>query len=213
MLPLDLAERKRLRALLKYEKRARSDGYRQIAGLDEAGRGPLAGPVVAAACILPEKVFFPGVDDSKKLIPPIREELFSLLTGHSGVHFGVGVVDCEVIDSINILQATIQAMLEAVKNLTLLPDLLLVDGMDLPGSGIPVWKIVQGDSLSKSIAAASILAKVTRDKLMDKYHERWPEYQFNQHKGYGTPGHLEALEKFGPCPIHRKTFAPIKDLS
>lgn len=209
---LDLAEESRLKALSKFEKLARSKGFRVVAGVDEAGRGPLAGPVVAAACILPHKALFPRIDDSKKLTSRVREELFSLLANHPEVHFGVGIVGHEVIDAINILQATIQAMVEALKKLKTPPDLLLVDGMKLPESGLPFWKIIRGDSLSKSIAAASILAKVTRDRLMDEYHEKWPAYQFNRHKGYGTKAHFEALEKFGPSPIHRKSFAGVKHL-
>lgn len=212
-MPLDLVEKKRLKALLKFENLARSKGFRSIAGIDEAGRGPLAGPVVAAACILPEKVFFAGVDDSKKLPSVIRKELFQKLTSHSKVYYGVGIVSHEVIDSINILQATIQAMLKALENLIVLPDLLLVDGMELTATHIPSWKIIQGDSLSKSIAAASIIAKVTRDQLMEEYHKKWPEYEFNQHKGYGTPKHLAALDKFGPSPIHRKSFSPVKNFT
>ena len=193
-----------------FEEEAFSKGYKSVAGVDEAGRGPLAGPVVAAACILPRGLIIDGIDDSKKLTPKKREELFYLLISHPEVEFATSVIDSEVIDKINILQASLQAMAEAVSLLPFDPDFLLVDGNQSPPTGIPTATIIKGDSLSKSIGAASIIAKCMRDQIMIDYHEEWPQYGFDQHKGYGTKVHLEALEKHGPCPIHRFSFAPLK---
>lgn len=205
-----LLEIKRLKAMLKYEKKAKLQGFQKIAGVDEAGRGPLAGPVVAAACILPPRVKFIHLNDSKQLTAEQRLKLFKALTRSKNICYGIGIIDHLMIDMINILQASIQAMLQAIRQLQITPDLLLVDGMHLNDViDIPSWKIIEGDALSQSVAAASILAKVTRDRLMQQYHDEWPHYNFKQNKGYGTPEHLEALEKFGPCPIHRKTFAPV----
>jgi ribonuclease HII len=198
-------ERKRLQRLTLFEEEARCEGFCHIAGVDEAGRGPLAGPVVAASCIIPQNLYFPGIDDSKKLTPKKRAELFKDLTFHPDVIYGVATVSHEEIDRINILQATIVAMLQAVAQLSITPDLLLVDGMKLP-SPIPSKKIVKGDSLSQSIAAASIIAKETRDRLMEEYDRLWPEYGFKDHKGYGTERHREAIKKYGPCKIHRMSF-------
>ncbi|NGX61411.1 MAG: Ribonuclease HII [Chlamydiae bacterium] len=189
------------------ESEARSVGFTRIAGVDEAGRGPLAGPVVAAACVLGEGVAFPGIDDSKTLSSQTREALFSEITGHKEVAFGVGIVSAAVIDQINILQATLQAMREAVLALSVPPDFLLVDGTHLPFPDFPSRKVVKGDSLSQSIAAASILAKVTRDKMMLEWDQEYPEYGFASHKGYGTRRHREALAKYGPSPLHRKSFS------
>ncbi|MBS4168775.1 ribonuclease HII [Parachlamydia sp. AcF125] len=210
--PVDERELKRLRTMAIYEEKARQQGYKLVAGIDEAGRGPLAGPVVAAACILPLRFHIPGVNDSKKLTAQKRAQLFQEITQHPEVTYGIGVVATEIIDRINILQATIQAMLEAVTQLSSQPHALLVDGLQLPHPTIPCQKIIKGDSLSLCIAAASILAKETRDRLMLEYDQQWPEYGFAQHKGYGTQQHLEALKKHGPCAIHRKTFEPIKSL-
>ncbi|MCE2982301.1 MAG: ribonuclease HII [Parachlamydia sp.] len=209
-IPIEEFERARLELMMTYEKDNFLKGYRCIAGIDEAGRGPLAGPVVAAACILPVDKIIPRVDDSKKLTPAIREELFLKITSDSSIVYGIGIVEPEEIDSINIYQATIQAMLQAVGNLSVSPDLLLVDGMALKNE-IPSIKIIKGDQHSQSIAAASILAKVTRDRLMVEYHEIWPHYGFGRHKGYGTPEHLEALSTHGPCPKHRQSFEPVKN--
>lgn len=201
----------RLYGLFRFEREARINGFQNLCGIDEAGRGPLAGPVVAACCVIDEEALIHGVDDSKKLTSEKREELFQELTSNPGITYGIGVVSSEEIDRVNILQATKQAMFLALDQLATLPDLLLVDGMALHYKEIPFQKIIHGDALSYSIAAASILAKVTRDRLMLKYHETWPEYGFDQHKGYGTAKHLEAIEKYGPCPIHRLTFAPVKN--
>lgn len=204
------SERKRLQKLTLFENEARQQGHKTVAGVDEAGRGPLAGPVVAAVCIIPEDLFFPGINDSKQLLPKARKELFQQLTSNDRVQYAVGIVCHQEIDRINIYQATIQAMLQAIGKLLDQPDMLLVDGLALPHPTIPCQKIIQGDAKSQSIAAASVIAKETRDLIMTEYHEQWPEYGFNQHKGYCTEMHLAAINKHGPCPIHRKSFEPIK---
>lgn len=191
--------------MLEYERLALHQGYVVLAGVDEAGRGPLAGPVVAAACILdPERPIY-GLNDSKKLTPSSRTRLYNQIIEYA-VDWQVGIVGPETIDEINILQATCQAMRQAIQNLAVKPDLLLIDAVRLSETEMPVWPIIRGDALSVSIAAASILAKVTRDRIMDAYHEKYPEYGFLQHKGYGTEIHYQALRQFGPCPIHRRTF-------
>ena len=180
-------------------------GCQLICGVDEAGRGPLAGPVCAAAVILPPDMEIPGLNDSKKLTDKKRRELFDVITSEA-VAFGIALVDEKTIDEINILQATFRAMEEAVSRLGMQPDLVLVDGNREPKLGLPVKTVVKGDSLSASIAAASILAKVTRDRLMEQLDETYPQYGFAVHKGYGTKRHYEALREFGPSPIHRMTF-------
>lgn len=207
------SEQQRLLKLMKIEKKARKEGFKTIAGIDEAGRGPLAGPVVAAACIIPEKVKIHFVNDSKQLTPLKRQRIYEEIISDSRILFGVGIVSHEEIDRINIYQATIQAMLQAVEHLKALPDLLLVDGMPILHPTALCRKIIKGDALVYCIAAASIIAKETRDRLMVNYHQRWPEYGFEQHKGYGTELHLRAIEKYGPCPIHRKTFAPFSKVT
>lgn len=205
-----LFELSRLRELCKFERAAKEKGFQVVAGIDEAGRGPLAGPVVAASCIIASDQLISGIDDSKKLTPSKREELFQELTQNQDISYGIGIVSHQEIDSINIYEATKRAMRLSLQQLPRIPDYLLVDGMELSYENIPCQKIVHGDALSYTIAAASILAKVTRDRLMASYHEQWPEYGFDKHKGYGTRHHLEAIEKFGPCEIHRQTFEPIK---
>lgn len=195
--------------LLKIEQTARQQGACCIAGIDEAGRGPLAGPVVAAACVLPIGKIFLGINDSKKLSPNQRARIQKNLMQDPDVHYGIGVVSEQRIDEINILEATKEAMRLAVAQLPLRPDLLLVDGLYLE-AGIPCQKIIKGDSKSASIAAASILAKEYRDQLMQELHETYPEYGFDRHKGYGTALHLKALRRYGPCDCHRKSFAPVK---
>lgn len=205
---IDATEQMRLQGLLQYENAARLKGFQIIAGIDEAGRGPLAGPVVAAACIIPPDIFLPGVNDSKQLTALARQELFQQIKTIPGIVFGIGCVDSAEIDRINIYQATIIAMQQAVERLPCYPDYLLVDGMQLPHD-IPVLKIIKGDTLSQSIAAASIIAKVTRDAMMKEYHMQWPQYGFANHKGYSTAAHLAALAEHGPCPIHRRSFAPV----
>lgn len=209
---IEKTEWRRLQVLMTYENAARQQGYQLIAGIDEAGRGPLAGPVIAAACIIPCDVFFPGVNDSKQLSPQQRSVLFDQISADSRVCFGIGNISHQEIDRINIYQATIVAMLQAIEVLPQKPDLLLVDGMQLSHPGIPCQKIIKGDCKSQSIAAASILAKVTRDRMMTEFHHQWPHYGFDQHKGYGTPQHIEAIRKWGPCPIHRLSFEPLKSL-
>ena len=201
-----MSYRSRSRECFLYEKNARQSGYNFIAGVDEAGRGPLAGPVVAAACILPENYYIPGVDDSKKLSPKKRAILYDQIIHDPNIIYSVGVIDAQVIDEINIFQATIQAMLQAVDGLTIIPDYLLVDGLQLPHPEIEALKIIKGDSKSHSIAAASIVAKETRDIMMREYHQKWPEYNFAQHKGYPTKAHREIVKERGYSPIHRKTF-------
>lgn len=199
-------------ALLKFERKAYAQGFRRVAGIDEAGRGPLAGPVVAAACLLPRNLFFPDVKDSKLLTAKKRQELFQIITTHPEIRYGIGIVCHETIDRINIARAAEQAMLIACQQLDPQPDLLLVDGLPLPHPSLPVWSIVKGDALTHSIGCASIIAKETRDRLMDEYDLQNPEYGFKSHKGYGTAKHLAALKEHGPCPIHRKSYAPVAAL-
>lgn len=207
---IDRKEKKRLQQMLLHEEAVYNQGSQFVGGLDEAGRGPLAGPVVAAVCILPRGMLIPHVNDSKKLSPQIRQQLFQQITTDPSIMYGIGIIESEEIDRLNIFQATIQAMLQALEKLIIQPDYLLVDGLKLPHPTIPCQKIIKGDQLSLSIAAASIIAKETRDYIMRKHHERWPHYQFDQHKGYGTEKHLQAIAQHGPCPIHRRSFEPIK---
>lgn len=187
------------------EDACKEEGYRLICGVDEAGRGPLAGPVCAAAVILPEHLEIPGLNDSKKLSDKRRRELFPIIQ-ESALAYGIGFASPEEIDEINILQATFLAMRRAISQLNVTPDLALIDGNRETDFGIPVKTVVKGDSLSANIAAASVLAKVTRDDLMLKLAKTYPQYGFDIHKGYGTQAHYAALRQFGPCPIHRKSF-------
>ena len=196
--------------LFEFESKAGHQGFKNIAGIDEAGRGPLAGPVVAAAVIFPFKVNIPGLNDSKKLSANKREELFPKIQEIS-VAFGLAVVDQKVIDKINILQAARLAMKQAVETLKITPGLLLIDGNQKIDSTLNQWVIVKGDSRSLSIAAASVLAKVTRDRIMDGYHKLYPQYEFNRHKGYGTRLHRNLIQEHGPCPIHRSTFKGVSE--
>jgi len=182
-----------------------SEQVHVICGVDEAGRGPLAGPVCAAAVILPENLEIPGLTDSKKLTDKRRRELYPVIM-EQAVAYGIGFASEQEIDEINILQATFLAMQRALDQLTVKPDLALIDGNRQKDFGIPAKTVVKGDSLSANIAAASILAKVTRDNLMLEMAKTYPEYGFDVHKGYGTKVHYEALRKFGPCPTHRMTF-------
>lgn len=191
--------------MLFFEKRAARRGFRFIAGIDEAGRGPLAGPVVAAAVILPPDADLPGVTDSKQLTATRRERHFEEICS-CALAVGVGCIDSVEIDRINILKATFAAMIQAVENLDSPPDCLLIDGPYRLPVGIPHEGIPKGDRLSLSIAAASIVAKVRRDRMMLEYHELYPQYGFDSHKGYGSARHLEALRRYGPCPIHRVSF-------
>lgn len=191
--------------LLELEEARHAAGYEQICGVDEAGRGPLAGPVCAAAVILPEGVEIPGLDDSKKLTDKRRRELYDVIV-QQAVSYGIALVDEKKIDEINILQATLLAMAEAVSQLSPQPNLALVDGNREPVLPMPCETIVGGDGKCAAIAAASILAKVTRDRLMEELDGQYPEYGFAVHKGYGTRRHYEALRKYGPCPVHRQSF-------
>jgi len=195
-----------------FEAGVRARGFRVVAGLDEAGRGPLAGPVVAAAVVLPETGKFKGVDDSKKLSAGRREELFSLLLEKARA-VGVGIVEAQEIDRLNILRASLKAMELAAENLPLKPDFLLIDGIHSVSLPLPQEAIPKGDQRCLSIAAASIVAKVTRDRLMMAYHEQYPQYNFAQHKGYGTKEHLQAIRQYGCCPLHRQSFKAIYQLS
>lgn len=180
-------------------------GVKLICGVDEAGRGPLAGPVCAAAVILPPDLEIPGLNDSKKLTDKRRRELFPIIC-RQAVAYGIAMVDEKTIDEINILQATYLAMENAIKQLSVKPELALVDGNRAKDFGVPVQTVIKGDSRSASIAAASVLAKVTRDDYMDKMAEQYPQYAFEVHKGYGTKRHYEALREHGASPIHRMTF-------
>lgn len=199
-------------ALTELEEMAYEEGYQVIAGVDEAGRGPLAGPVVAGACVFSRGLVIEGIDDSKKLTPKEREELYQVLVNHPEIDFALGIVEHSQIDAINILKASLEAMAIAVKNLAIEPDFLLVDGNQRPPTEIALKTVIKGDSLSQSIAAASILAKHSRDQMMLQFHQEWPQYGFDKHKGYATRTHLQAIQEHGPCPIHRKSFEPIKSL-
>lgn len=187
----------------------------RLVGIDEAGRGPWAGPVTASAVCLPPQFFDSGLADSKLLSPQTRERLHGKITAEAV--FGIAVIEVEHIDAVNILRATHQAMKNALLNLLekhpeLTPDLVVVDGRPVPDMGYPQKNIVKGDQKSAAIAAAGILAKVTRDRIMLGLHERYPDYDFASHKGYGTKKHLEKLLAHGPCPIHRKSFRPVKEM-
>ena len=182
-----------------------ADGVNVICGVDEAGRGPLAGPVCASAVILPAHLDIPGLTDSKKLTDQKRRELFPVIQ-EQAIAWGIGMASCEEIDEINILQATFLAMQRALEQLNVRPDLVLIDGNRAKDFGLPVKTVIKGDSLSMNIAAASILAKVTRDDWMIRMAQNYPQYAFDIHKGYGTKAHYAALTELGPCPIHRKTF-------
>ncbi len=192
---------------LLLEEELRALGFKHIAGVDEAGRGPLAGPVVAAAVIFPPEVFIPGVDDSKRLSPDKRERLYPQIVTRA-LAFGLGETDVETIDQINIFYASLQAMRKAVEALPLSPDLLLVDGnRPIPKMKVEQRAIIGGDTKCFSIACASILAKVTRDRIMEVYEVLYPGYGFSRNRGYGTLLHREALKRLGPCEIHRRSFS------
>ena len=197
--------------MLFYEKQAMLDGYKVIAGVDEAGRGPLAGPVVSAAVVLPESFDVPGINDSKKLSEKKREALFPVIQAHA-IAFGIGMADHEEIDRINILQASLLSMKRAVDALQLTPDYLLIDGKFTINTTIDQCPVIKGDALSLSIAAASILAKVTRDRIMAELDAKYPQYGLKRHKGYPTKAHKEAIRTHGPCPVHRKSFKGVKDI-
>ena len=196
-------ERQRLEGMREFENKYSDLGA--VAGIDEAGRGPLAGPVVAAAVILPKDIFLPFLNDSKKVAEKRRDVLFDQIK-QEAIAYGIGIASNALIDEINILQATYEAMREAVSKLNKTPDILLVDAVHIPGISIKQVGIVKGDAKSVNIAAASILAKVTRDRLMLEYDKIYPEYGFASNKGYGTAKHIEALKAYGACDIHRRTF-------
>ena len=189
----------------KLEEELFAQGYCVVCGIDEAGRGPLAGPVCAAAVILPKNLEIPGLNDSKKLSDKRRRELFPIIQ-QQAIAYGIGFADHKEIDEINILQATFLAMKRALAAMEIKPEFALIDGNRETDFGLPVKTVVKGDSLSANIAAASVLAKVTRDELMDAMAKEYPQYGFEIHKGYGTKAHYEALRTYGPCPIHRLSF-------
>jgi ribonuclease HII len=199
------AEIERLTNMSIYEKAALEQGYDLIGGIDEAGRGPFVGPVVAACVILKKDAFIPGLNDSKQMSESKRERLYDEIIKQS-VAYGIGQIDNKVIDEINILNATKKAMMEAVNTMAIRPDFLIIDYVKLTELSIPQLALVKGDCLSISVAAASILAKVTRDRMIRDSSKIYPEYGFESNKGYGTPQHREALMKYGPCPLHRRTF-------
>ena len=201
----------------EFERALQRDGVSILAGVDEVGRGPLAGPVVAAAAVLPAvwietgpPAELEGLNDSKQLTEGQRERYFAVLTATPGVHYAVEEVDVAVIDEINILQATHRAMNQALARLEPPPGHVLVDGRPVSSIRFPQTAIIKGDARSYSIAAASVLAKVTRDRSMMRFDQEFPAYGFGEHKGYGTARHLEAIARHGPCPIHRRSFAPFK---
>ena len=201
----------RIDELLQPERKLWAEGFCFIAGVDEAGRGPLAGPVAAAAVVLPREVQLPDVFDSKQLSDSARRELKEEILQLPGVKVGISLVDAEIIDKINILQATHRAMREAVSQIQEV-DCVLVDGLPVKGFGVESRNLVKGDSLSASIAAASIIAKVVRDDIMIELDKLYPEYGFAVHKGYGTAAHLRALQEYGVTPVHRRSFRPVREI-
>lgn len=199
-------EEKRLNQLKEYEKNLYEEGVNLIAGIDEAGRGPLAGPVVVGVVILRETSFIEGINDSKKISEAKREKLYEEITNEA-VAWSVGIVDETRIDEINILNATKEALTKAISNLKIKPEIILVDALDkIDTLLIPYTSIIKGDAKIYSIAAASIIAKVTRDRIIRSYDKIYPEYEFIKNKGYGTAKHIEAIKQYGLCPIHRKSF-------
>ena len=197
--------------LYRHDEDLRRNGFPMIAGIDEAGRGPLAGPVVAAAVILKGEIRIKGLRDSKKVPERERESLFSEIRD-SVIDIGIGIVGPEDIDRLNILRATRLSMQLAVENLSAPPDLLVIDAVSLPSVPIKQMSPIKGESVSASVAAASIIAKVTRDHLMLEYHNQYPQYNFKKHKGYSTKEHMELIQLHGPCPIHRKSFCKVMSL-
>jgi len=202
-------EEARIQKMLVEERKLWQQGNLLLAGIDEAGRGPLAGPVVAAACILPARFDLPGLNDSKMLTESKREKLYRLIQVQA-IDYAIGSAEPAEIDALNILQATKLAMKRAVEGLTVRPNYLLIDALTLPNVRLPQLPLVRGDQLSATIAAASILAKVTRDRLMVELDAIYPEYTFSKNKGYGTSEHMKVLRRIGPCPLHRRSFAPMK---
>ena len=197
--------------LLNYEKELYKKGYNLIGGVDEAGRGPLVGPVVAACVILPKGYTLPGLTDSKQLSPKKRDALYDIILKEA-ISVGVGIVDAKKIDEINILEASRLAMTLAIQDMKIKPDYVLTDAMKLNSIDIPFQDIIQGDALSLSIAAGSVIAKVTRDRMLDELDKQYPEYGFAKHKGYPTKAHLEAIKKYGLLKEYRFTYKPVKEL-
>ena len=204
-------ERDRITRMYSYERQLWAMGYKLVAGLDEVGRGPLAGPVVAAAVILPGEVVLPGIDDAKRLSPRRRQELYQQIR-ETAISVGVGLVHPDGIDEASVMLATYKALIKAVGDLSVQPDYLLIDALHLPNVTQPQAPVVGGDTQSCSIAAASIVAKMVRDEYMIAMDREYPEYGFANHKGYGTAEHRAALERYGPCPIHRKTAGEVRDI-
>ena len=205
------ADRARVAELYNFEREFWDKGCEFVAGIDEAGRGPLAGPVSVAAVILPHDLYLPKINDSKKISAKVREELYDEIM-EKAIAVKAVFVDARTIDRVNIYQATINGMYESVFGLTQEPDAVLIDAVKLENLTMPSLSIIKGDAKSASIAAASIIAKVNRDRLMDKYDKEYPQYGFAHHKGYGTAEHVAALRQYGPCPIHRKSFEPIRSM-
>ena len=197
--------------IYRYDESLRKRGFLRIAGIDEAGRGPLAGPVVAAAVILKQGIKIERLRDSKKVPEKERETLFYQIK-NSSTDIGIGIVGPEEIDRINILRATQHSMQLAVEDLSTLPDILIIDALSLPSIPLRQLSFIKGESISASVAAASIIAKFVRDKIMLDYHQQYPEYNFKKHKGYSTQEHLDMLRLYGPCPIHRKSFYGVMSL-
>ncbi len=198
-------EKTRLENMMKFENELYEKGYKSIAGIDEAGRGPLAGPVVAGAVILKQNEYIEGLNDSKKISPKKRDKLYDEIV-EKAISYSVGIVDNNIIDEINILEATRLAMKRAIEGLDVKPDYLLIDAEKKVDTKIPLDGIIKGDSLSISIAAASIIAKVTRDRMIEEMDKQYPSYEFAKHKGYGTALHIQKIKENGLCEIHRKTF-------
>ena len=199
-------ELERLTKLKEIEKSVYKEGYKYICGIDEAGRGPLAGPVVVASAIMPENSMIEGVNDSKKISEKKREKLYNLITAEA-ISYGVGIISQEEIDEVNILNATKKGLTDSIKQLKIKPDIILVDALkDIDTLKIPYRSVIKGDAKIYSIACASIIAKVTRDRIMREWDEVYPQYGFVSHKGYGTAKHIAAIKEFGLCPLHRKSF-------
>lgn len=205
-------DKERVRKLYTFERELYAQGYDLIAGVDEAGRGSLVGPMTVAAVILPKNLYLQKLNDSKKISAHIREDLYEKIIS-AAVSFSVIKVGVEEIDEFNIYQATLRGMKRAVENLDTVPNFVLTDAMKLDfDDEIKTRSIIHGDALSASIAAASIVAKVTRDRMTDEWHEKYPDYGFNHNRGYGTKSHIEMIKKIGPCPLHRKSFNPVKSM-
>ena len=208
----EVSDRERVKKLYEFENEVYDAGYNLVAGVDEAGRGSLVGPVLVAAVILPKNIYLPKLNDSKKISAKIREELFDEIK-KVAIDFSVVEVSAEEVDELNIYQATLKGMEDAIKNLSVQPEFVLTDAMKLNlGEEIKTRSIIHGDALSASIAAASILAKVTRDRMADEWSKIYPAYGFEHNRGYGTKSHFAAIEEFGFCPLHRKTFNPVKKM-